>query len=89
MPDKERIYKNMKNREKEHDMTRRMFIGMLVCSAMVLGAVQVHGEDIGPGRWWRSPDFVKDINLTDKEKQALDGMFAKNRNELIDLRSDL
>ena len=70
-------------------MTRRMFIGMLVCSAMILGAVKVHGADIGPGRWWRSPDFVKDINLTDKEQQALDDMFAKNRNELIDLRSDL
>ncbi|HVN70910.1 MAG TPA: periplasmic heavy metal sensor [Desulfomonilia bacterium] len=70
-------------------MTKRMLIGMLVCSAFFLGVVQARGEDVGPGRWWRSPDMARDINLTDKEKQILDDMFAKNRDALIDMKSDL
>jgi len=70
-------------------MTKKTLIGMLVCSAMFIGVFQVYGADMGPGRWWRSPEFTKDMGLTDREKQNLDDMYVKNRNALIDLRSDL
>ncbi len=70
-------------------MSKRMLIGMLVCSAMILGVVQAYADGLGPGRWWRSPELSKDMGLTDREKQMLDDMFAKNRNALIDLRSDI
>jgi Spy/CpxP family protein refolding chaperone len=70
-------------------MSKRMLIGMLVCSAMIFGVVQAYADGVGPGRWWRSPELSKDMRLTDREKQILDDMFAKNRNALIDLRSDI
>ncbi len=75
--------------KKEYTMSKRMLIGMLVCSAMIFGVVQAYADGVGPGRWWRSPELSKDIGLTDKEKQVLDDLFAKNRNALIDLRSDI
>jgi Spy/CpxP family protein refolding chaperone len=70
-------------------MSKRMLIGMLVCSAMIIGVVQAYADGVGPGRWWRSPELSKDMRLTDREKQILDDMFAKNRNALIDLRGDI
>jgi Spy/CpxP family protein refolding chaperone len=70
-------------------MSKRMLIGMLVCSAMIFGVVQAYADDVGPGRWWRLPEFSRDMGLTDREKQSLDDMFVKNRNALIDLRSDI
>ena len=70
-------------------MSKRMFIGMLVCSAMIFGVVQAYADEVGPGRWWRLPELSRDMGLTDREKQILDDMFAKNRNALIDLRSDI
>ena len=70
-------------------MSKRMLIGMLVCSAMILGVVQAYADGLGPGRWWRLPELSRDMGLTDREKQMLDDMFVKNRNALIDLRSDI
>jgi Spy/CpxP family protein refolding chaperone len=70
-------------------MPKRMLIGMLVCSAIIFGVVQAYADDVGPGRWWRSPELSKDMGLTDREKQTLDDLFVKNRNALIDQRSDL
>jgi Spy/CpxP family protein refolding chaperone len=70
-------------------MTKRMLIGMLVCTATLFGTVQVHGQDMGPGRWWRLPALAKDIGVTDKEKQALDDLFARNRDIFIDLKGSL
>jgi Spy/CpxP family protein refolding chaperone len=70
-------------------MSKRMLIGMLVCSAMILGVVQAYSADVGPGRWWRSPELAKDLGLTDKEMQMMDDMFARNRNALIDIKSDI
>jgi Spy/CpxP family protein refolding chaperone len=70
-------------------MSKRMLIGMLVCSAMIFGVVQAYADDVGPGRWWRLPELSKEMRLTDREKQILDDMFVKNRNALIDMRSDI
>jgi Spy/CpxP family protein refolding chaperone len=70
-------------------MTKKTLIGMLVCSALIIGTVQAYGDNLGPGRWWRSRELSKDMGLTDREKQTLDDLFVKNRNALIDLRSDL
>jgi Spy/CpxP family protein refolding chaperone len=75
--------------QKEDTMSKRLIIGMLVCSAIIFGVVQAYAEDVGPGRWWRLPELSKDMGLTDREKQILDDMFVKNRNALIDQRSDL
>jgi Spy/CpxP family protein refolding chaperone len=70
-------------------MTKQMIIGILVCSAVIFGAMQVYGEDVGPGRWWRQPNVAGDLNLTDRDKQSLDDLFNRNRNQLIDMKADL
>jgi Spy/CpxP family protein refolding chaperone len=79
----------LKEKIKEYDMSKRMLIGMLVCSTVIFGVVQAHSADMGPGRWWRSPELAKGLGLTDKEMQTMDDMFARNRNALIDMRSDI
>jgi len=71
-------------------MTKRMLIGMLVCTAMLFGTVvQARGDDLSPGRWWMQPDLATQLSLSKKEKKALDNLFSRNRIALIDLRSSL
>ena len=70
-------------------MSKKMLIGMLVCSAVIFGVVEAHSADLGPGRWWRSPELAKGLGLTDKERQTMDDLFARNRNALIDMRGDI
>jgi Spy/CpxP family protein refolding chaperone len=70
-------------------MSKIKLIGMLICSALIFGVIQAYSADIGPGRWWRSPDITRDLGLTDKEKQTMDDIFIQNRNALIDLKSNI
>jgi Spy/CpxP family protein refolding chaperone len=67
-------------------MIKHVVIGMMVCMAMIFGAAQAFAADLGPGRWWQQPDLSSELKLTEKEKTALDDLFNKDRNKLIDLR---
>jgi Spy/CpxP family protein refolding chaperone len=68
---------------------RYLFIGMMVCMALTFGTVRVSAADLVPGRWWQQPDISSELKLTDEEKAALDDLFIKNRNKLIDLKGSL
>jgi Spy/CpxP family protein refolding chaperone len=74
---------------REFDMIKHVFIGMMVCMAMIFGVAQAFAADLGPGRWWQQPELSSDLKLTDKEKAAMDDLFNKNRNKLIDLRGSM
>jgi Spy/CpxP family protein refolding chaperone len=74
---------------RELDMIKHVFIGMMVCMAMIFGAAQTFAANLGPGRWWQQPDMSSELKLTDKEKAALDDLFNKNRNKLIDLKGSM
>jgi len=70
-------------------MTKYLFIGMMVCMALTFGTVRAFAADPGPGRWWQDPAMAGELKLTDKEKAALDDLFNKNRNRLIDMRGSM
>ena len=70
-------------------MIKHVFAGMMVFVALLFGAAQAFAADLGPGRWWQDPVMSSELKLTDKEKAALDDLFNKNRNKLIDLRGSM
>ena len=45
-----------------------------------------HGEF---GRWWNNPKIVERLKLTDDQRKAMDDIFQKHREKLVDLRANL
>ena len=39
-----------------------------------------------PGKWWRKPAIVSELELTADQQERLDVIFRESANELIDLR---
>jgi len=42
-----------------------------------------------PGRWWRRPEIVQSLNLTDEQQDRLESIFRGSASELIDLRAEI
>lgn len=41
------------------------------------------------GRWWNNPKIVEKLNLTDDQRKAMDDIYQKHREKLIDLRASV
>jgi len=70
-------------------MKNRTVIGMLVLTAMLMASGTVHGQDVNPGKWWKHSEVSRDLKLTRQEQRELDGLYARNRDSLIDIKADL
>jgi Spy/CpxP family protein refolding chaperone len=48
-------------------------------------------RDLGlaSGRFWNNPNTVKQLNLTDDQRKAMDGIMQDHRMKLIDLQANL
>ncbi len=44
---------------------------------------------LGGGQLWNNPDIVKQLNLTDVQRKAMDGIMQDHRLKLIDLQANL
>jgi len=49
-------------------------------------AMRSHNEF---GRWWNNPKIVERLKLTDDQRKAMDDIFQKHREKLVDLRGNL
>lgn len=63
-------------------MSRRLVFAAL----MLLLAGTLPAADLPPGKWWRQPQMVQLLNLTDEQQDRLEGIFRSSASELIDLR---
>jgi heavy-metal resistance protein len=62
---------------------------VLLCAAFALTVASVTGAaPLPPGKWWRKPEFVQSLSLTDDQQSKLDSVFRNAANELIDLRAE-
>lgn len=65
-------------------------IGIAICLLVIFETVvMAHGRYMHHGQWWQSQKLAQELNLTSDEKQALDALYIKNRDTLIDLKSTL
>jgi Spy/CpxP family protein refolding chaperone len=55
------------------------------------GGGQRHGKEnpLPRGKWWRLPQVVDKLALTQKEKETLDTLYVEKRRTMIDLRSQV
>lgn len=49
-------------------------------------AMRSHSEF---GRWWNNPKIVEKLKLTDDQRKAMDDIFLKHREKLVDLRGNV
>jgi periplasmic protein CpxP/Spy len=49
-------------------------------------AMRSHNEF---GRWWNNPKIIERLKLTDEQRKAMDDIFQKHREKLVDLRGNL
>jgi Spy/CpxP family protein refolding chaperone len=54
--------------------------------ALATLAGSAFAADLPPGKWWRRPEIIQSLGLTDDQQTRLDGIFRGSAADLIDLR---
>ena len=67
-------------------MLRNAICVVLLVFVVILPVVAA-GQDVPAGKWWYNPKIQKNLNLSEKEIDKLDKLFAKSRRKLIKLKS--
>jgi Spy/CpxP family protein refolding chaperone len=44
---------------------------------------------VPPGEWWKNPDVIQKLSLTEDQQKKMDGIFQQSRLQLIDLKANL
>src|SRR5712691_3798238 len=42
-----------------------------------------------PGKWWRRPEIVQTLNLTDEQQDRLETIFRSSATDLIDFKAEV
>jgi Spy/CpxP family protein refolding chaperone len=42
-----------------------------------------------PGKWWRRPEIVRSLNLSDEQQDRLEVIFRSSATDLIDLKAEV
>jgi Spy/CpxP family protein refolding chaperone len=61
----------------------------LVLLALLLLAFSASAMDLPPGKWWRRPEVINILGLTDEQQSRLEAVSVKSANELIDLKGEV
>jgi len=57
--------------------------------ALIALATTASAMDLPPGKWWRRPEVIQMLNLTDEQQSRLEAISVKSANELIDLKGEV
>ncbi len=67
-------------------IARRWFLAvLLMASALPMAA----DPNLPPARWWRRPEVVERLGITDDQQARLDQIFRSNASDLIDLKAEV
>ena len=62
-------------------MKKRLFIAIVLAAFAASAFAQ-----LPPGKWWRKPEIVNQLELSADQQDRLDGIFRASASDLIDLR---
>src|SRR2546430_3891043 len=65
-------------------MTRRIVITLATLFVAAAAFAQ-----LPPGKWWRRPEIVRTLNLTDEQQDRLESIFRTSATDLIDLKAEV
>jgi Spy/CpxP family protein refolding chaperone len=61
----------------------------LIAAALLTIALPLFAADLPPGKWWRRPEVVQQLSITDEQQTRLDAIFRSAANNLIDSRAEV
>src|SRR5437764_9697385 len=67
-------------------MTRRIAVAALL---MLVASAALAQVNLPPGKWWRRPDVVQLLNLSDEQQDHLEKVFQRSADDLIDLHGEV
>jgi len=56
---------------------------------ILLLATTVFAADLPPGKWWRRPEIIQQLQLSDEQQTRLEAAFRVAADDLIDLRGEV
>lgn len=59
----------------------------LLLFALVLASFAASAQQLPPGRWWRRPEIVKQLQITGAQQEKLDEVFRLASSDLIDAKA--
>ncbi len=59
---------------------------MIMAGAMLLLSAGAAFAQLPPGKWWRRPEIVNKLQITEQQQDKLDAVFRAAAPDLIDLR---
>ncbi|HEY0592728.1 MAG TPA: periplasmic heavy metal sensor [Thermoanaerobaculia bacterium] len=62
---------------------KRTLIGAI---ALALVASALVAQEMPPGKWWQRQEIVRDLGLTNEQRDRLDGIFRDSAPQLVELR---
>ena len=62
---------------------------LILAAAIAVFAVSAYAQPMPPGKWWRRPEIVKELQLTADQQSKLDNLFAAAADELIDTKAEV
>lgn len=69
----------------ELSMSRRVAFALVALFAVSAAFAQ----PLPPGKWWRRPEIVQSLNLTDEQQDRLESIFRASASDLIDLKAEV
>jgi Spy/CpxP family protein refolding chaperone len=61
----------------------------LALLTLVLASSAFAQANLPPGKWWRRPDIVQILNLSEDQQNKLEAIFRTSSSDLIDLRGEV
>lgn len=62
---------------------------ILIASILVLMVAGAAVAQLPPGKWWRQPNLVNTLQLSEDQQNKLEGIFRTSANELIDMKGEV
>lgn len=62
---------------------------ILLVAFCLLVAASAFAQGLPPGKWWRRPEIVQVLNLSEEQQDKLEAIFRTASNDLIDLRGEV
>ena len=62
---------------------------VLLASLVLVFATSAFAQNLPPGKWWRRPEIVQSLNISEEQQNKLENIFRTSSGDLIDLRGEV
>ena len=62
---------------------------LLLAALVLVFAASAFAQNLPPGKWWRRPEIVQTLNLSEEQQNKLENIFRTSSGDLIDLRGEV